>query len=227
MGFIPSPPPGTIDSGRRTRKGGATWSDQLRWTLLIRFDPAWASTTHASGTGRFSGMTEMMTTDVRAIMDRTPFDVSAVADLREVLNRDPSRYRTLRDAVATIRDREAENKDATPETHLRLGVGEILLGRYNAGLDSLKLPATPAWPTTSRAWRWKTCSATPRPPRRSRSRARPATTPGTPSCTRRGVAADRQDRRRQEDPPRPGDAWRLVGRVPLPAGRHARLRRRT
>ena len=83
-------------------------------------------------------MTEMMTTDVRAIMDRTPFDVSAVADLREVLNRDPSRYRTLRDAVATIRDREAENKDATPETHLRLGVGEILLGRYNAGLDSLK-----------------------------------------------------------------------------------------
>ena len=83
-------------------------------------------------------MTEMMTTDVRAIMDRTPFDVSAVADLREVLNRDPSRYRTLRDAVATIRDREADNKHATPETHLRLGVGEILLGRYNAGLENLK-----------------------------------------------------------------------------------------
>ena len=34
-------------------------------------------------------MAEMMTTDVRAIMDRTPFDVSAVADLRELLNRDP------------------------------------------------------------------------------------------------------------------------------------------
>ena len=30
-------------------------------------------------------MAEMMTTDVRAIMDRTPFDVAAVADLREVL----------------------------------------------------------------------------------------------------------------------------------------------
>jgi DNA-directed RNA polymerase subunit alpha len=81
-------------------------------------------------------MTEMMTTDVRAIMDRTPFDVSAVADLREVLNRDPSRYRTLRDAVATIRDRE--KKDGTPEAHLRLGVGEVLLGRYNAGLENLK-----------------------------------------------------------------------------------------
>jgi DNA-directed RNA polymerase subunit alpha len=81
-------------------------------------------------------MTEMMTTDVRAIMDRTPFDVSAVADLREVLNRDPSRYRTLRDAVATIRDREKH--DGSPEAHLRLGVGEVLLGRYNAGLENLK-----------------------------------------------------------------------------------------
>ncbi|MDR3619304.1 MAG: DNA-directed RNA polymerase subunit alpha C-terminal domain-containing protein [Paludisphaera borealis] len=83
-------------------------------------------------------MTEMMTTDVRAIMDRTPFDVSAVADLREVLNRDPSRYRTLRDAVATIRDREQKDKDVPPEAHLRLGVGEVLLGRYGVGLNNLK-----------------------------------------------------------------------------------------
>jgi DNA-directed RNA polymerase subunit alpha len=81
-------------------------------------------------------MAEMMTTDVRAIMDRSPFDVSAVADLREVLNRDPSRYRTLRDAVATIRERD--KKDAKPETHLRLGVGDVLLGRYASGLDHLK-----------------------------------------------------------------------------------------
>ena len=90
-------------------------------------------------------MTEMMTTDVRAIMDRSPFDVSAVADLREVLNRDPSRYRTLRDAVATIRERE--KKDAKPETHLRLGVGDVLLGRYASGLDHLKRPARSAWPS--------------------------------------------------------------------------------
>jgi DNA-directed RNA polymerase subunit alpha len=83
-------------------------------------------------------MAEMMTTDVRAIMDRTPFDVSAVADLREVLGRDPSRYRTLRDAVATIREREKKDKDLRPETQLRLGVGEVLLGRYGAGLDHLK-----------------------------------------------------------------------------------------
>ncbi|AMV35858.1 DNA-directed RNA polymerase subunit alpha C-terminal domain-containing protein [Planctomyces sp. SH-PL62] len=83
-------------------------------------------------------MTEMMTTDVRAIMDRTPFDVSAVADLREVLNRDPSRYRTLRDAVATIRDREKQQPSGSQETNLRLGVGEVLLGRYAAGLDNLK-----------------------------------------------------------------------------------------
>src|SRR5262249_10281789 len=88
------------------------------------------------GPGRTDGMAEMMTTDVRAIMDRTPFDHLAVADLREVLNRDPSRYRTLRDAVATIRDRE--KKDGKAETHLRLGVGEVLLGRYAPGLEHLK-----------------------------------------------------------------------------------------
>ncbi len=83
-------------------------------------------------------MPEMMTTDVRAIMDRTPFDVAAVADLRELLNRDPSRYRTLREAVANIRERERKEKDSKPETHLRLGVGEVLLGRYYSGLEHLK-----------------------------------------------------------------------------------------
>ena len=83
-------------------------------------------------------MAEMMTTDVRAIMDRSPFDVAAVADLREVLNRDPSRYRTLREAVANIRDREKREKENKPETHLRLGVGEVLLGRYQSGLEHLK-----------------------------------------------------------------------------------------
>jgi DNA-directed RNA polymerase subunit alpha len=80
-------------------------------------------------------MTELMTTDVRALLDRSPFDASAVADLREVLSRDPSRYRTLRDAVAAMKDRE---KGAMkPEIHLRLGVGEVLLGRYSSGLDHL------------------------------------------------------------------------------------------
>ncbi len=83
-------------------------------------------------------MPEMMTTDVRAIMDRTPFDVAAVADLRELLNRDPSRYRTLREAVANIRERERKEKEIKPESHLRLGVGEVLLGRYHSGLENLK-----------------------------------------------------------------------------------------
>jgi len=83
-------------------------------------------------------MPEMMTTDVRAIMDRSPFDVAAVGDLREVLNRDPSRYRTLRDAVATIKEREKKEKEIKPEAHLRLGVGEVLLGRYFSGLEHLK-----------------------------------------------------------------------------------------
>jgi DNA-directed RNA polymerase subunit alpha len=83
-------------------------------------------------------MPEMMTTDVRAIMDRTPFDVAAVADLRELLNRDPSRYRTLREAVANIKERERKEKDSKPESHLRLGVGEVLLGRFYSGLEHLK-----------------------------------------------------------------------------------------
>jgi DNA-directed RNA polymerase subunit alpha len=80
-------------------------------------------------------MAELMTTDVRALLDRNPFDHSAVADLREVLGRDPSRYRTLRDAVAAMRDRE---KGAVkPDAHLRLGVGDVMLGRYQSGLDHL------------------------------------------------------------------------------------------
>ena len=83
-------------------------------------------------------MAEMMTTDVRAIMDRTPFDVAAVADLRELLNRDPSRYRTLREAVQNIKDREKKEKESKPDAHLRLGVGEVLLGRYQSGLEYLK-----------------------------------------------------------------------------------------
>jgi len=83
-------------------------------------------------------MAEMMTTDIRAIMDRSPFDAAAVADLRELLNRDPSRYRTLRDAVATLREREKKEKEPREDTQLRLGVGEVLLGRYAAGLEHLK-----------------------------------------------------------------------------------------
>src|SRR3954466_15743937 len=80
-------------------------------------------------------MAEIMTTDVRTLLDRNPFDHSAVADLREVLGRDPSRYRTLRDAVAAMRDRE---KGATkPDTPLRLGVGEVMLGRYLSGTGHL------------------------------------------------------------------------------------------
>src|SRR4051812_19931405 len=80
-------------------------------------------------------MAELMTTDVRALLDRQPFDHSAVADLREVLGRDPSRYRTLRDAVAAMRDREKGAMKA--DVHLRLGVGEVLLGRYTSGLEHL------------------------------------------------------------------------------------------
>ncbi len=80
-------------------------------------------------------MAEQMTTDVRALLDRDPFDASAVADLREVLGRDPSRYRTLRDAASALQERSKGSM--TPEIHLRLGVADVLMGRYVAGLDHL------------------------------------------------------------------------------------------
>jgi DNA-directed RNA polymerase subunit alpha len=80
-------------------------------------------------------MAEQMTTDVRALLDRDPFDASAVADMHEVLGRDPSRYKTLRDAAAAVAERE--KPPYKPVTHLRLGVADVLLGRYTAGLEHL------------------------------------------------------------------------------------------
>src|SRR3954454_19732248 len=81
-------------------------------------------------------MAELMPTVVRTLLDRNPSDASAVAYLREVLGRDPSRYRTLRDAVAALKDREKGAMNE--ETYLRLGVGEVMLGRYPAGLEHLR-----------------------------------------------------------------------------------------
>jgi DNA-directed RNA polymerase subunit alpha len=80
-------------------------------------------------------MAEQMTTDVRAILDRDPFDASAVADLREVLGRDPSRYKTLRDAAANIAEREKGAMKS--HVHLRLGVADVMMGKYQSGLEHL------------------------------------------------------------------------------------------
>lgn len=80
-------------------------------------------------------MPDTMTTDVRTLLDRDPFDASAVLDLQEVLGRDPSRYVTLRDAAAAIADREPGKM--RPETHLRLGIADCLLGRYRGALEHL------------------------------------------------------------------------------------------
>ncbi len=80
-------------------------------------------------------MSTEMTTDVRAIMDRTPFDKMAVADLIEVLGRDPSRYKTLQEAVRTIQDR---HPTLDSDQHLRLGVAYVLLGHYRTGCEHLK-----------------------------------------------------------------------------------------
>ncbi len=80
-------------------------------------------------------MVELMTTDVRALLDRTPFDASAVADLREVLGRDPSRFLTLREAVANLREKSKAHP--SPDALLRIGVGEVLLGHYKVGVEYL------------------------------------------------------------------------------------------
>lgn len=78
---------------------------------------------------------QTLTYDVRTLLDRTPFDASAIADLREALGRDPSRYRTLRDAVVALKDKHKE--EMPPDIQLRIGVGEVLLGRYAVGLNYL------------------------------------------------------------------------------------------
>ncbi|GIW88865.1 MAG: RNA polymerase subunit alpha domain protein [Isosphaeraceae bacterium] len=80
-------------------------------------------------------MTELMTTDVRVLIDREPFDAAAMADLIEVLGRDPSRYVILRDAAQAIAEREKGKMK--PSTHLRLGVADCLLGRYKSALEHL------------------------------------------------------------------------------------------
>ena len=100
------------------------------------------------------------------------------------MNRDPSRYRTLREAVANIKEREKKEKEIKPETHLRLGVGEVLAGPIQLGPraleegrrrgDGLFLP---------RASRLRTSSGTTRRPRPSPRRPSSGTTPRTPSCT--------------------------------------------
>ena len=83
-------------------------------------------------------MAEQMTSDVRALMDREPFDLSTVADLRELLGRDPSRYQTLREAVQNIKDRN-RGKEPGPDVHLRLGIAEVLHGHYIQALSDLEM----------------------------------------------------------------------------------------
>lgn len=82
-------------------------------------------------------MADQMTSDVRALMDSDPFDLSTVADLRELLGRDPSRYRTLREAVQNIRERHKGDK-LPPDVRLRLGVAEVLHGHYTEALEHLE-----------------------------------------------------------------------------------------
>src|ERR1051325_10802921 len=80
-------------------------------------------------------MAEQMTTDVRTLLDRTPFDASAVPARREALSGDPSRYKTRRDAAAAMRDRQKGAVNA--DVHLRLGVADVLQGHFREGLAHL------------------------------------------------------------------------------------------
>lgn len=80
-------------------------------------------------------MVEQFTSDVRTLLERNPFDQNTVADLKEALSRDPSRYSTLRDAISGLRDR---NKDKPNEALLeRLGVAYTLMGQHSHALECL------------------------------------------------------------------------------------------
>lgn len=83
-------------------------------------------------------MAEQMTSDVRTLLDRAPFDNSTVADLREALGRDPSRYKTLREAMNNVRERGPTKGPDAAEVNLRLGVAEVLFGHYLAALGHLE-----------------------------------------------------------------------------------------
>jgi DNA-directed RNA polymerase subunit alpha len=72
---------------------------------------------------------------LNSLLHRTPFDDSAITQLLELLKHDPAQIRILRETVATMREHEKPNK---PEAHLRLGIGEVLLGRYFSGLEHLR-----------------------------------------------------------------------------------------
>ena len=147
-------------------------------------------------------MAELMTTDVRALLDRNPFDASAVADLREVLGRDPSRYATLRDAVAALRDKS--KGEVTPDVHLRLGVGEVLLGKlHDRSSTTWASSRTSAWPSFSAAWPSNTSRSGKRPARPSRPPRPPDTTPRTPTSTAPGPSDGPATPRRPERCSRP------------------------
>ena len=106
--------------------------------------------------------------------------------------------------MANIREREKKEKEVKPETHLRLGVGEVLLGRYQSGLEHLKkagelgmacyLPGPRAGePAAVRR----------RPPRRSRQAAKHGYDAKNSELHRAGALRRAgQDRRGQEDPRR-------------------------
>ena len=80
-------------------------------------------------------MVEQFTSDVRTLLDRTPFDQNTIADLREALTRDPSRYSTLRDATGAIRDRHRDKM--TEDVLSRLGVAYTLMGQHSHALECL------------------------------------------------------------------------------------------
>ncbi len=85
--------------------------------------------------------------------------------------------------MANIKEREKKEKDIKPEAHLRLGVGEVLLGRYHSGLEHLKKAGDMGMACFFRGSRSRTSSGTTRRPPRLPRRPSRATTPRMPSCT--------------------------------------------
>ena len=129
--------------------------------------------------------------------------------------------------MANIKERERKEKEFKPEAHLRLGVGEVLLGRYNSGLEHLKKAGDQGMACFFRGL------ALANQQRYDQAAAAFA------QAAKQGYDAKSADLHRAGALRRAGQtdeakkilaelakARRVVGRVPLPAGLLARRRRR-
>ena len=127
-------------------------------------------------------MAEMMTTDVRAILDRTPFDVApwpTSARCSAATRRDTGPSATPSPRSGTRAEGEGVQARGPPPAGRRRGAA----GPLQRGLDHLTKAGDIGLAYFFRGLALENLQRRSRPPRRSPPRARRATTPSTPSST--------------------------------------------